>query len=123
MILYEFDYELNTNKNLEYLTEEDIGRLYVDSSNIKSFWFKDDEVTGLGTLTVEFLSGAIYEYYRVSYRVAKMFTRAPSFGRFLWKNIRGVYPYQRVDADRAVSKYQKEIGQKPKKKRRSRFHE
>lgn len=120
MILYEYDYEVLGNINKQNLTEEDLGRLYVDSSNVKSFWFEDGTM-GMGTLTVEFLSDAIYEYYRVPYYVAKMFTKAPSYGRFLWKNIRGVYPYQRVSRDHAISKYEKNIGMKPRKAMRSRF--
>ncbi|ASV44487.1 hypothetical protein PBI_SCTP2_472 [Salicola phage SCTP-2] len=120
MLLYEYDYEVIGNIDKKNLTEEDIGRLYVDSSNVKSFWFEDGTL-GMGILTVEFLSGAIYEYYRVPYYVAKMFTKAPSYGRFMWKNIRGIYPYQRVDREIALNKYQKNIGKKPRKTQRSRF--
>ena len=86
-------YEIDDRKNL--LKEDDYGRLYVQSSNVHSIWYKQGK-TKLGTLSVEFNSGAIYEYYRVPEVVMHFFVIAPSYGRFLWKNIRGKYPYKRV---------------------------
>lgn len=66
--------------------EEDIGRTYVDSSNIKSVWFKDTgRVPGQGVLYIEFLSDAVYEYHRVPEWVAELMLKAPSKGRFLWR--------------------------------------
>ena len=121
MKLYEYDYDMcQGHGNPELLSEGDIARLFVSSSNIQSFWFneykkgekkprlstavKDREKKTPrfrrnhpeGTLTVEFVSGAIYEYYYVPTVVAEAFITAPSFGRFLWKNIRGYYPYRRI---------------------------
>lgn len=100
--LFEFDYDMLPGVDLEMLTEEDIGRLFVDSSNVKSFWYKSDP-SGLGTLTVEFLSDTVYEYYDVPYQVAYFFTKAPSFGRFMWRNIRNKYDYERVNRNKAIS--------------------
>ena len=99
MILFEYDYDMcdiPLNESIQQLNEEDLERLFVSSSNVHSFWFKDDG-DGIGTLTIEFNSGAEYEYYHVPYTVVKYFTVAPSFGRFVWKNIRGRFPYKRVD--------------------------
>ena len=99
MILFEYDYDMcdiPLNESIQQLNEEDLERLFVSSSNVHSFWFKDSG-NGIGTLTIEFNNGAEYEYYQVPYTVVKYFTVAPSFGRFVWKNIRGRYPYKRVD--------------------------
>lgn len=121
MKLYEYDFEVCKGLgDPKLLNEEDLGRLFVSSSNIQSFWFdeykKGEKKPQLstavkdrdkksprfrrshaeGTLTVEFLSGAIYEYYYVPTHVAELFQTAPSYGRFLWKNIRGYYPYRRI---------------------------
>lgn len=99
MILYEYDYDMcdiPLTEGKYILNEEDLERLFVSSSNVHSFWFKDHG-DGVGTLTIEFINGAEYEYYQVPYVVAKYFTMAPSFGRYVWKNIRGRYPYKRVD--------------------------
>jgi hypothetical protein len=99
MILFEYDYDmcnLPLNESIQQLNEEDLERLFVSSSNVHSFWFKDSG-NGIGTLTIEFNNGAEYEYYQVPYTLVKYFTVAPSFGRFVWKNIRGRFPYKRVD--------------------------
>jgi len=99
MILFEYDYDMcdiPLNESIQQLNEEDLERLFVSSSNVHSFWFKDSG-NGIGTLTIEFNNGAEYEYYQVPYTVVKYFTVAPSFGRFVWKNIRGYYSYRRVD--------------------------
>ncbi len=99
MILFEYDYDMcdiPLNESIQQLNEEDLERLFVSSSNVHSFWFKDSG-NGIGTLTIEFINGAEYEYYQVPYALVKYFTVAPSFGRFVWKNIRGRFPYKRVD--------------------------
>lgn len=94
MELYEYDNEIS--KRL--LTEEEFRIAYVDSSNIQSFWFKEEiDGWGIGILTVEFRSGAQYEYYRVpTWLASKFATEKVSFGKFFWANIRGRYPYRRV---------------------------
>lgn len=84
-----------TQNNKKDLMEDDYGRLYVTSSNVHSFWYKEGTF-GLGTLYIEFNSGAVYEYYRVPEYVVHFFTIAPSYGRFVWRNIRGRYPYKRI---------------------------
>lgn len=93
----EFDYDVIGDILLEsILTEAGMEGVYVDSSNIKSIWFEDKTGMGIGVLTIEFLSDAVYEYYRFPEVLFVRFLRADSYGRFLWRHIRGKYPYQRV---------------------------
>lgn len=88
--------KLHFGDEVSFLTE-DIGRTYVDSSNIKSIWFElSGKVPGQGILFIEFLSDAVYEYHRVPEWVAEFLLQANSHGRFFWRNIRGKYPYRRV---------------------------
>lgn len=68
--------------------DEEIGRTFVDSSNVKSVWYENGRnVPSLGILYVEFLSDAVYEYHRVPEWVAEFFIQAPSKGRFLWREL------------------------------------
>lgn len=83
------------NEEDELLTEE-ISRTFVDSSNIKSIWYEDGKVKGMGILYVEFLSDAVYEYHRFPEWVAELFLQAPSKGRFHWRNVRSRYAYRRI---------------------------
>lgn len=95
--LDEIDYEMIGHVlNEEQLTESGTGRLYVDSSNIKSIWFEDTTSMGIGVLSIEFVSGAVYEYYRFPSVLFDRFLVAPSYGKFMWRHIRGKYPYQRI---------------------------
>lgn len=59
-------------------------------------------ITGIGydqaTLAVEFHNGAIYHYLGVPPHLVTAFRNATSKGRFLNENIRGYYPYLRVDS-------------------------
>lgn len=96
MELFEFDNEIENRKEL--LTEEEFRIAYVDSSNIQSFWFEEQsDGWGIGTLSVEFKSGSVYEYYRFPTKLATKFAQEKeSFGKFFWANIRGKFPYKRV---------------------------
>lgn len=49
------------------------------------------------TLTVAFVSGGLYEYYLVPVGVFAALLAAPSKGRFLHREIKGRYPYARLD--------------------------
>lgn len=94
--LDEIDIEVIGRDNLLLLESSDgIAKLYVDSSNINAIWF-DKTGYGTGILSIEFHSGAVYEYYRFPEVLFDRFLRAPSFGKFMWKYIRGRYPYRRV---------------------------
>lgn len=85
------------NESEDSLLTEEIGRTYVDSSNIKSIWFKNSKsVPSTGILYVEFLSDAVYEYHRVPEWVAEFFIQAPSFGSYHHRNVKGRYPYRRI---------------------------
>lgn len=67
-------------------------RLPVNSSNIASIGYDPSSQT----LEVEFLSGAIYEYYGVPDYVYESFLNAGSKGGFFHQNVRNVYSYARV---------------------------
>lgn len=62
----------------------------VVSSNIAEVGWEDE------ILTVEFLSGAQYEYYDCPEEIFNEFLEAPSKGRFFWRNIRGIYRYRKI---------------------------
>lgn len=67
-------------------------RYSVASSNISSFGYD----AGTETLEVEFLSGAIYQYYNVPQNMYDQLMQAGSKGRFLNTYIKNAYPYSRV---------------------------
>ncbi len=67
-------------------------RYTVASSNIASIGY-DAETE---TLDVEFLSGAIYQYYNVPQNMYEQLMQAGSKGRFLNTYIKNAYPYSRV---------------------------
>lgn len=64
----------------------------VASSNIASVGY--DEATQ--TLEVEFLSGAIYQYYNVPVNMFDQLMKEPSKGRFLNAYIKNAYPFSRT---------------------------
>ena len=64
----------------------------VKSSNIKAVAY--DPTTEI--LTVEFKSGGIYEYSKVSKKVYTAFVASDSLGRFFFKKIRNVYKTKKV---------------------------
>jgi len=68
-------------------------RIPVRSSNIASIGYDVEE----GILQVEFLDGSVYNYYEVPEEVHDGFMVAPSKGRFLWREIRDMYEYERVE--------------------------
>ncbi len=67
-------------------------RYSVASSNIASIGYD----AGTETLEVEFLSGAIYQYYNVPQNMYDQLIQAGSKGRFLNTYIKNAYPYSRV---------------------------
>ncbi len=67
-------------------------RYSVASSNIASIGYDE----GTETLDVEFLSGAIYQYYNVPQNMYDQLMQAGSKGRFLNTYIKNAYPYSRV---------------------------
>ena len=54
-------------------------------------------------LQLEFNSGALYQYFRVSARVYGELLRAPSKGSYFNQAIRGKFRYRRISHCRAVA--------------------
>tara|TARA_Y100000590_G_C14828299_1_gene679079 strand:+ start:284 stop:490 length:207 start_codon:yes stop_codon:yes gene_type:complete len=62
----------------------------VESSTIFSIAYEN------GILEIKFLNGSLYQYYHTSKELFENMLNAESKGRFLWRNIRDVYPFKRV---------------------------
>lgn len=67
-------------------------RVSVSSSNIASVGHDDSSQT----LEVEFLDGAIYEYYEVPENVFQELVAASSVGRYFAQQIKNVYSFSRA---------------------------
>jgi hypothetical protein len=67
-------------------------RYNVASSNVRSVGY-DPQAT---TLEVEFVDGAIYQYYGVPQNMYEQMMSAPSKGQFLNTYIKNQYPYSRT---------------------------
>jgi hypothetical protein len=67
-------------------------RIPVDSSNITSIGYDEDS----STLEIEFHSGAVYQYFDVSFGVYEGLMEASSKGQYLAQNIKGHYRYVKV---------------------------
>ena len=65
---------------------------YVISSNLDQAGY-DDETE---SLDITFLSGSKYRYFNVPQFIYDDLVNASSKGRYFWRNIRGVYEYQRL---------------------------
>ncbi|MDX9697596.1 MAG: KTSC domain-containing protein [Enterococcus sp.] len=65
----------------------------VSSSNVDSIGY--DESTE--TLYVRFLNNTLYLYKGVSIMVFEQLLNAPSIGSYMHRNIKGVYPYERIE--------------------------
>jgi len=63
------------------------------SSNVASIAYDPDEQV----LEVRFHNASLYRYSGVPQEVYDAFLAAPSPGRFMWANIRGVYEYSKVE--------------------------
>lgn len=64
----------------------------VTSSNISSIGYDAESQT----LEIEFLNGAIYQYFDVPEQVHAELMAADSVGAFLARNIKGSFRYSRV---------------------------
>jgi len=71
----------------------EIEKEYVSSSNIEAVGY--DETAQ--TLRVWFLNGSVYDYSGVSTMEYEGLKNAPSVGSYLHKNIKGQYPYEKVE--------------------------
>ena len=63
-----------------------------ESSNIARFAYDDEN----SVLIVDFLKGGSYNYYDVPQVIFDQMKAAPSKGRFLAQNVKGVYRYARA---------------------------
>lgn len=73
-----------------------IERQPVESSNLASVGYKSTTKT----LEVEFQSGSVYRYFQVPAKVYQEFKSADSLGRYLSKNIRNNFPYEKSSGKR-----------------------
>lgn len=67
-------------------------RQAVKSSNLKSVGY--DQSTNI--LEIEFLSGGIYQYFKVPNQIYLALMKATSKGSYFHKNIKNAYEYNRV---------------------------
>lgn len=67
-------------------------RQLVTSSNVASIGYDDASAT----LEVQFLDGAVYQYFNVGSELHAQLMAAPSKGQFMHAYIRNAYPYSRV---------------------------
>ena len=67
-------------------------RSHVSSTNISSIGY--DEATE--TLEIQFLNGAIYQYFNVRLSIHEQLMQASSKGKFLHQYVKNSYPYSRV---------------------------
>ena len=70
-----------------------INRCTVNSSSLAAIAY--DSATS--TLDIEFTSGAAYRYINVAAEAARELIAAPSLGRYFVTEIKGRYPYTRLE--------------------------
>lgn len=71
---------------------EDIEMIPVRSSNVAAIGYDDETAT----LVIQFLDESVYYYYDVPEDTFHQFVLAPSKGKFVWREIRDVFDYERV---------------------------
>lgn len=65
----------------------------VSSSNVESVGYDEENQI----LYVRFLSGSLYIYKNVNKPEYEALLSAPSIGSYLHRNIKNVYPYERIE--------------------------
>lgn len=65
----------------------------VSSSNVESVGYDEENQI----LYVRFLSGSLYMYKNVNKPEYEALLSAPSIGSYLHRNIKNVYPYERIE--------------------------
>jgi len=65
----------------------------VVSSNIQSIGYDEESET----LYVQFLNGSLYEYKNVPLMEFEQLKNASSIGSYMHRNIKGAYPYMRIE--------------------------
>ena len=95
------DDDIPMARALTHNEEEMVGGtiLTMASTNVEEIWFgcpfceiKAPEET----LYVRFKSGGVYAYYGVPLDVVMKFIETPSPGRFVWNELRDLYPYAKI---------------------------
>jgi hypothetical protein len=69
-----------------------MNRIPVSSSNVASVGYEDAS----STLEIEFLGGAVYQYFDVPRAVFDGLLQAQSVGAFIHQQVRGVYRYAKA---------------------------
>jgi hypothetical protein len=67
-------------------------RQLVASSNVVSIGYDEPSAT----LEIEFLNGAVYQYFNVGSDLHAQLMASPSKGQFMHAYIRNAYPFSRV---------------------------
>jgi len=73
--------------------DDNVTMVSVSSSNVKSVGYNE----GNQVLYVRFLSGSLYIYKNVNKPEYEALLSAPSVGSYLHRNIKNVYPYERLE--------------------------
>jgi hypothetical protein len=71
----------------------EIEKVYVSSSNIEAIGYDEDSET----LRIWFNNGSVYDYSGVGIMEYEGFKNAPSLGSYMHQNIRGQYPYEKIE--------------------------
>ena len=71
---------------------EPISLVQVESSNVKAIGYDADT----RRLLVQFKKSGLYQYEDVPGVVYHSFLTAPSKGQFVWRQLRGHYPYTKI---------------------------
>lgn len=72
---------------------DNINMVPVSSSNVESVGYDEENQI----LYVKFLSGSLYSYKNVNKVEYEALLNAPSVGSYLHRNIKNVYPYERIE--------------------------
>ena len=81
-----------SRQNRTLLWSQLVNRVPVSSSNLASVGYD----AASRTLEVEFLHGAVYQYFNVPAYEHEGLMRAPSHGKYFHAHIRGVYRYTKL---------------------------
>ena len=72
---------------------EPVPLIEVESSNVRAIGYDADTKR----LVVQFKKSGIYQYDNVPEALYHSFSAAQSKGQFVWRHLRGRYPYTRID--------------------------
>lgn len=73
----------------------------ITTGNIDCFGYNEPSQT----LEVEFKTGGVYQYYKVTYTLFRQFMDSANKGDFLYYHIRNVLPYSRVEYRESKSSF------------------